>query len=473
MSEISIEVRGLEETARRMEQAVTDLQGTPIVGAMRESTLLVERYAKIGAPVDTGRLRASITPVVVSMAGEVKGIVGSNVAYACIYDAHTRITTINGSKTIGQVEVGDYVLTQSGEYRRVVAKTMFPVTEKPDLVEIEVPWRSGKTHKVTVTVDHKVLAYRNGRNKWILAGDLVATDMLYSRRKLVHNRGTAAVHTCLNCGIQYTYDKVLHQGKKFCSLACKHEYWHDKGHNPHIGMVRSKESRENMSAAAILKLAEHPELHPSRIVARHGHVTNHEKEIRDWLTGIGQQFGFQHPVGTHVVDFYIPDTQTIIEADGAFWHQDQAVDIERDRTIIESMPDAKIIHVHFTEQRFTPNLDHNPLPNVYYVAVNPGMHSYTDPTQFEARPIISLRKWRYERPIGRAGACVPMLYDLAVDGVHSFFANGILVSNSYQELGTVKMKAHPYLRPAFERARQQIIGFFESAIAAITRRANG
>jgi len=90
VSEISIEVRGLEETARRMEQAVTDLQGTPIVGAMRESTLLVERYAKLAAPVDTGRLRASITPVVVSSAGEVKGIVGSNVVYAPYQELGTK-----------------------------------------------------------------------------------------------------------------------------------------------------------------------------------------------------------------------------------------------------------------------------------------------------------------------------------------------------------------------------------------------
>ena len=82
MSEIEIEVRNLEKVQRAMEQAVADLQGPPIVGAMRESTLLVERYAKINAPWDTGRLRASITPQVVSMAGEVRGIVGSNVVYA-------------------------------------------------------------------------------------------------------------------------------------------------------------------------------------------------------------------------------------------------------------------------------------------------------------------------------------------------------------------------------------------------------
>ena len=65
-----------------MEQVVKDLDGPPVVRAMRTATLLVQRDARIYAPVDTGRLRASITPQVVQMAEVVEGIVGSNVSYA-------------------------------------------------------------------------------------------------------------------------------------------------------------------------------------------------------------------------------------------------------------------------------------------------------------------------------------------------------------------------------------------------------
>jgi HK97 gp10 family phage protein len=65
-----------------MERRIRELQGDRILNAMRSVTLEVERQAKHNAPVDTGRLRASIIPDVVSQGNTVLGIVGSNVVYA-------------------------------------------------------------------------------------------------------------------------------------------------------------------------------------------------------------------------------------------------------------------------------------------------------------------------------------------------------------------------------------------------------
>jgi HK97 gp10 family phage protein len=79
---IRVEVRGLKEVQQKMEQLAKDVCGTPMRDAMRTATLLVERSAKINAPVDTGRLRASITPEVRMTTVTVQGIVGSNVVYA-------------------------------------------------------------------------------------------------------------------------------------------------------------------------------------------------------------------------------------------------------------------------------------------------------------------------------------------------------------------------------------------------------
>jgi len=90
-TKISAEIKGLKETQRNLETAVKDLRGTPMVNAMRDSTLLVDRDAKknlIGyqsptvGGVDTGRLRASITPQVTVEGETVRGVVGSNVKYA-------------------------------------------------------------------------------------------------------------------------------------------------------------------------------------------------------------------------------------------------------------------------------------------------------------------------------------------------------------------------------------------------------
>jgi len=79
-----LEVRGLEETQEKMEQMTEDLQGPPLEQGMRRATLLVTRDAKIFAPVDTGRLRASILPSVTvrKFPPRVQGIIGSRVEYA-------------------------------------------------------------------------------------------------------------------------------------------------------------------------------------------------------------------------------------------------------------------------------------------------------------------------------------------------------------------------------------------------------
>ena len=58
--------------------------------AMRDATLYVQRDAKIYAPVDTGRLRASITPSVRSAADGIQGVIGSNVKYAPYMELGTK-----------------------------------------------------------------------------------------------------------------------------------------------------------------------------------------------------------------------------------------------------------------------------------------------------------------------------------------------------------------------------------------------
>ena len=87
---IHLEIAGLKETQAKMEQVVRDVGGTPMRDAMRTATLLVVRDAKLNAPVDTGRLRASITPEVRVMTKVVQGIVGSNVVYAPFQELGTK-----------------------------------------------------------------------------------------------------------------------------------------------------------------------------------------------------------------------------------------------------------------------------------------------------------------------------------------------------------------------------------------------
>lgn len=89
---ISIKFTGVDEFDAKLKQVSKDMQGTPFARAMKASALLVSRSSKKSGyvPVDTGRLRASITPEVYSRGRDIVGVVGSNVKYAPYQEFGTR-----------------------------------------------------------------------------------------------------------------------------------------------------------------------------------------------------------------------------------------------------------------------------------------------------------------------------------------------------------------------------------------------
>ncbi len=95
MSDVmKMDVEGLEKLQAKIEQIVRGLRGNKLVQAIKTGTLLVQRDAKINATtyprVQTGRLRASITPAVRRSGAEVRGVVGSKVDYAPYQEFGTR-----------------------------------------------------------------------------------------------------------------------------------------------------------------------------------------------------------------------------------------------------------------------------------------------------------------------------------------------------------------------------------------------
>lgn len=86
----SADVEGLRELQRELIRIARALAGGPVVQAVKKATLIVLRQARINAPVDTGRLRASIVPVITVVGREVMGVVGSNVVYAPFQEFGTR-----------------------------------------------------------------------------------------------------------------------------------------------------------------------------------------------------------------------------------------------------------------------------------------------------------------------------------------------------------------------------------------------
>ena len=88
---LKAEIRGLKAAQKAMTAIVRELNGTPILNAMRDATLIVLRSAKINVPVDTGRLNASITPEVKQAGTQVIGIVGTKVKYGAKIEQPGRV----------------------------------------------------------------------------------------------------------------------------------------------------------------------------------------------------------------------------------------------------------------------------------------------------------------------------------------------------------------------------------------------
>lgn len=90
MPEITSSMTGAKEIQDKMSQTARDLTGPPMMDGMRRATLLVSGAAKRLSPVDTGRLRSSITPEVRTTWRTVEGVVGSNVKYAAPQELGTK-----------------------------------------------------------------------------------------------------------------------------------------------------------------------------------------------------------------------------------------------------------------------------------------------------------------------------------------------------------------------------------------------
>jgi len=406
--------------------------------------------AKTIVPVDTGRLKDSLH----KKDGETKyeRLVGTDTTtYACIFGAQTRIKTKNGTKTIGMVKIGDEVLTQTGDFKKVLKQIRHKAKDFPNLIDIEFEYRKNKTHKITLTDNHKILIYRNGRNKWIESKDLLLTDKVWTLIKTDKRRGTgkSSINICLNCKNSFRrYLTNLNQ--KFCSDKCRQEYWNIKGNNPHVGMKRSAESKRKMSESAKKRFKNNPRSHPNYNIRKKSKFTKYEQWVKDWLDSRGIEYIFNYNIGNKWVDFYCPKTNEIYEPDGAYWHKDQQKDIDRDKYLLTIDPLLKITHIHFYDKRFTNIFDPNPYPNVFYVVCNPNTNSYINMNVFKKTDVVSVYKWNYLDKKQKHNLHNANLYDLSIQDIHSYYANGLIISNCHVEFGTINTPMQAYLRPSMD-----------------------
>jgi len=84
--------------------------------------------------------------------------------------------------------------------------------------------------------------------------------------------------------------------------------------------------------------------------------TKQENLIADCLSEFGVRYDQQYDFMPYTVDFYIPDLNMVIEADGKHGHLKQR-DIKRDMDLINQYEVAYLLHVRdFTKERIKETL---------------------------------------------------------------------------------------------------------------------
>lgn len=425
MSEIKIQIKNIKEIKSAFNKAPA-FMAKNLSEAIKKTVIQIGGDAVRNAPARTSNLRGSEYTKWSALAGEI----GFRAKYACVYGADTQVVTDNGSKRIADIKKGDSVLTQDGNFHKVLATPRISAKEKPNLVNLSINWRKNMQHKLTLTTDHKVLSKVNGAVCWVEAGKLEVGDIVFQRTKAAHNKGVGKKYikkTCLECT-----NKYIGQGKKYCSPGCRDSVYR-KSH-PQIGTKRREEARGNIAKANKKRFIEHPETHPNRIMSKNKTMTLPERKVKMFLDVQKVKYETQKQIGKSFVDFFCKEIKTIYEADGAYWHKNQEKDIKRDKSILNNLSASwKIIHIHFTDKRWSRNIINKPLPNVEYIQVNPSMGSYISLGIFEETTVLSAKKWTYKPRFLKRNRT---LYDLTVEGVHSFVASGVVVSNSFVHDGT-------------------------------------
>lgn len=93
------------------------------------------------------------------------------------FTSDAKIFTDNGIKNIDNVQIGDMVIAQDGQFHPVFDTMKYNISE--DLLKIEYVYGGSESDNVC-TLDHKIYINRQGKNQWIEAKNILPNDFVCS-----------------------------------------------------------------------------------------------------------------------------------------------------------------------------------------------------------------------------------------------------------------------------------------------------
>jgi len=373
-----------------------------IVRAIERACFAIEGDAKRDCPVDTGRLRSSITHEVTSNPIFVVGKIGTNVEYACVIGSRQQVynPTNKMSANIGNYPY-DHVLSMDGKAHKIAKRHKF---FKHPVNVVSIRTRE-KYHPLVVTSNHLIPIIRDKQLFWEKAHDICESDMVFGKRALnaITDNSNKAQFTCV-CGKKFWVEKfeLRHRTPKYCSRECRHIYG---PHDQNTGMRWSL----NEEICEAKRGQNNPQWKHGNCKRQYPREFNRElKEIVKYRDNYQcQMCGASFDLVVH--------------------HQDEdKTNNDIDNLVTLCRP------CHGSLNRLDCELP----------VVNSDI--------FTPKPILEIKHYTIKRNYKEN---IPRLYDFTIENENSFMVSGVLVHNSYIELGTYKMRAKPFLVPSWERHR--------------------
>jgi SPP1 gp7 family putative phage head morphogenesis protein len=389
----------------------------------------------------------------------------------CFIDRQIPIYTSRGWKKIGDIQLGDLVLTHKGRFRKVTKLYITP-KQKPKVIRFFI--KGFQNGGLTMTEDHPVLVTQAGitMSRWKSAKDVVETDQIL-----------LLASKCARCGISIPYFR------KYCSHTCQSldvtdQQWSDPAHRKNISnkakiqMLREystgqrdpfvitkkansstrrmvqegmhpfqqEEVRERMKKVTNLPkhrkasskrmklnnpmkdpvirkkatlslekfLEEHPEKRLNSRMAKHrksGKKTWIEERMAQLLDHLGIHYVFQYPILRYDVDFAIPHLKIAIECDGEYWHQDKKKDAVRQKRI----ENEGWFVLRYTGKKI------NQCLNEIEMELSRVFMNHTGDYEFIKYPISKIETRELKRS--------RTLYNFSVEEDESYIAKGMIVHN--------------------------------------------
>jgi len=398
-------VRGISTVVRNLERMSKDIE-TGARKARLRAAMEIEREAVAEVPVDTGRLKGSISTQEVGDIMQVGSGVkaGSEVEYACIYGARTSVYSPDNrtSSYIGSYKYDD-VLCKDGSSHRIEKKHRF-YQKCMDLIKITA---HSRRKPLIVTANHLILTLRDTTLCWIEAKELKLTDMVFTKRShnAITDNSNKTEFTCV-CGKSFLVlnSQLGSREPKYCSLECRHKYGpHDQATGKKWKLTleqREKKCGENNSQWRGGK----------------------SKEPYDWRFNKVLKEKIRHRDGN----------MCKICGD-----MDNLVVHHKDSNKMNSVEDNLITLCRHCHALVTHKKLACELPDV-------NLHVFK-PIPIKQIENISVKK--------EGSLSIGFLYDFSINNENSYYAGGLLIHNSYVEFGTSKQAAHPFLTPAVELVR--------------------